>query len=425
VHSNSRNTANFAAIPCPEITFPVSEDDFEVRPGRVRDRGRPSGQKAKSLVGRVLQVSKRAGYSSLGRRVGRGTGRSGRGRSAALAMRRSRTQRRVIIKARVVRQKGAHFRAAPLARHLTYLKRDGVDREGSEGRLFDADSDSADGELFAERCEDDRHHFRFIVSPEDAAEMEDLLHLQASALIKLEQEYRTGSVCTSEELRLGPVLDNQALMLAAFTRLTHGVRSLIVFDGHTIIDGAAGPISIPANVFKALAHPIKSQASSRGARMLRTALGPEIAAWLADASVIEVMLNPDQRPRADHGRHDGPDRTMAKSWRWPRREFADKGLAGARIDEIAAATRTSKRMIYYYFGSKEGLYVAVLEEAYRRMRSIEAELHLEDLAPEDALRRLVGFTVDYQLAHPEFIRLVMTENIHRGEYLAQSEASRN
>ena len=152
----------------------MSHDDFEVKPGRVRDRGRPSGQKAKSLAGRVLQVSKRAGYSSLGRRVGRGTGRSGRGRSAALAMRRSRTQRRVIIKARVVRQKGAHFRAAPLARHLTYLKRDGVDREGSEGRLFDRDSDSADGETFAARCEDDRHHFRFIVSPEDAAEMEDL-----------------------------------------------------------------------------------------------------------------------------------------------------------------------------------------------------------------------------------------------------------
>jgi len=104
------------------------------------------------------------------------------------------------------------------------------------------------------------------------------------------------------------------------------------------------------------------------------------------------------------------------------REFADKGLAGARIDEIAAATRTSKRMIYYYFESKEGLYVAVLEEAYRRMRAIESELHLEDLAPEDALRRLVGFTVDYQLAHPEFIRLVMTENIHRGQYLARSKA---
>lgn len=104
------------------------------------------------------------------------------------------------------------------------------------------------------------------------------------------------------------------------------------------------------------------------------------------------------------------------------REFSDKGLAGARIDEIAAATRTSKRMIYYYFESKEGLYVAVLEEAYRRMRAIEAELHLEDLPPEDALRKLVGFTVDYQFAHPDFIRLVMTENIHRGEFLARSRS---
>lgn len=105
-------------------------------------------------------------------------------------------------------------------------------------------------------------------------------------------------------------------------------------------------------------------------------------------------------------------------------EFSEKGLAGARIDVIAQAMRTSKRMIYYYFGSKEGLYIAVLEEAYRRMREIEAGLHLADLAPEDALRRLVGFTVDYQLAHPEFIRLVMTENIHRAEYLARSKAIR-
>ncbi len=103
------------------------------------------------------------------------------------------------------------------------------------------------------------------------------------------------------------------------------------------------------------------------------------------------------------------------------REFSEKGLAGARIDVIAEAMRTSKRMIYYYFGSKEGLYIAVLQDAYRRIRHIEAELHLEDLSPEDALRRLVGFTVDYQLANPDFVRLVMTENIHRGEYLAQSK----
>lgn len=104
------------------------------------------------------------------------------------------------------------------------------------------------------------------------------------------------------------------------------------------------------------------------------------------------------------------------------REFAEKGLAGARIDVIAEAMRTSKRMIYYYFGSKEALYVAVLEEAYRRIRAIEADLHLEDLPPEEALRKLVIFTMDYQAANPDFVRLVMTENIHRGEYLRQSKS---
>lgn len=102
-------------------------------------------------------------------------------------------------------------------------------------------------------------------------------------------------------------------------------------------------------------------------------------------------------------------------------EFAAKGLAGARIDEIAAATRTSKRMIYYYFDSKEQLYVRVLEQAYQRIRRIEAELHLEDLGPEDALRKLVAFTVDYQRDNPDFIRLVMNENIHHGEFLARSQ----
>jgi len=90
------------------------------------------------------------------------------------------------------------------------------------------------------------------------------------------------------------------------------------------------------------------------------------------------------------GRVNDPARTMAEILEVATHEFADKGLAGARIDEIAAATRTSKRMIYYYFGSKDGLYLAVLEEAYRRMRSIEADLHLDDLDPVAALRRLVA-----------------------------------
>jgi AcrR family transcriptional regulator len=123
-------------------------------------------------------------------------------------------------------------------------------------------------------------------------------------------------------------------------------------------------------------------------------------------------------------RTNDPERTMADILEVATREFAEKGLAGARIDAIAEAMRTSKRMIYYYFGSKEGLYLAVLEESYRRIRAIEAEAHLDDLAPEDALRKLVGHTVDYQWAHPEFVRLVQSENIHRAAYLSQSKSIR-
>ncbi len=103
-------------------------------------------------------------------------------------------------------------------------------------------------------------------------------------------------------------------------------------------------------------------------------------------------------------------------------EFAEKGLAGARIDEIAAATQTSKRMIYYYFQSKEGLYLAVLEESYRRMREIESQQHLEDLEPEAALRKLVEFTFDHHFSHENYIRLVISENMNRGQFLAQSQS---
>jgi len=120
-------------------------------------------------------------------------------------------------------------------------------------------------------------------------------------------------------------------------------------------------------------------------------------------------------------RTNDPARTMAGILEVATAEFANKGLSGGRIDEIAAATSTSKRMIYYYFGSKEGLYLAVLEEAYRRMRRIEAELHLGDLSPVQALRRLVEFTFDHHFGNQDYIRLVMSENMQRGEYLAQSK----
>jgi AcrR family transcriptional regulator len=132
--------------------------------------------------------------------------------------------------------------------------------------------------------------------------------------------------------------------------------------------------------------------------------------------------SPSAAKAAAMPRTNDPERTMADILDVATHEFSEKGLAGARIDDIAEAMRTSKRMIYYYFGSKEGLYLAVLENAYRRIRTIEADLHLEDLPPEEALRTLVGHTVDYQSANPEFVRLVMNENILKGAYLARSKA---
>lgn len=127
------------------------------------------------------------------------------------------------------------------------------------------------------------------------------------------------------------------------------------------------------------------------------------------------------RRTASARRANDPQATMADILQVATAEFADKGLAGARIDEIAAATRTSKRMIYYYYGNKEGLYLAVLEDAYRRTRETEADLHLSDLPPVQALETLVGATFDRHRDNEDFIRLVMSENIQRGEFIRQSK----
>jgi AcrR family transcriptional regulator len=114
------------------------------------------------------------------------------------------------------------------------------------------------------------------------------------------------------------------------------------------------------------------------------------------------------------------ERTRAEIIEVATREFADKGYAGARVDEIAAKMSTTKRMIYYYFGNKEQLYVEVLEHAYAGIRAIEQELDVEHLDPVDAMRQLAGLTFDHHESHPDFIRLVSIENIHRAEHIARS-----
>lgn len=102
--------------------------------------------------------------------------------------------------------------------------------------------------------------------------------------------------------------------------------------------------------------------------------------------------------------------------------FADDGYSGARIDEIARRTRTTKRMIYYYFGGKEQLYLAVLDNAYRGIRKAEQTLHVDEMNPIDALRKLAELTYEHHLRNSAFIRLVSIENIHRGKYIRKLES---
>jgi|1185.fasta_scaffold09559_2 AcrR family transcriptional regulator len=106
-------------------------------------------------------------------------------------------------------------------------------------------------------------------------------------------------------------------------------------------------------------------------------------------------------------------------------EFAARGYAGARVDEIAARMRTTKRMIYYYFGGKEQLFVAVLERAYVTIRQAEQTVEVDQLDPLSALRRIAELTFDHHESHPDFIRLVSIENIHHARHMAKSPAIAN
>lgn len=105
-------------------------------------------------------------------------------------------------------------------------------------------------------------------------------------------------------------------------------------------------------------------------------------------------------------------------------EFAARGFKGASMDAIAARTHTTRALINYYFGSKEKLYIAVLEQSYGGIRDAEAQLELDDLPAADAIRRIVEFTYNYYLTHPSFVRLVVAENQARGRHMRKSKAMR-
>lgn len=168
------------------------KDDFRLRPGRIRNAR--SG-KPKTFLNEVLRAAKKASSHSTvsiggsGVAIGRST--FGRGRNVFGRSRISGSSRRVTIKTRITRQKGKAYRSTALPKHLHYLKREGVTRDGDRAEMFDATGDQANESAFVERCKDDRHHFRFIIAPEDAAEMEDLRSFTRDLARQMEKDLGT------------------------------------------------------------------------------------------------------------------------------------------------------------------------------------------------------------------------------------------
>ncbi|MCO5089914.1 VirD2 family relaxase/mobilization nuclease [Bosea sp. (in: a-proteobacteria)] len=167
----------------------ADEREFRIRPGRIRST---RAQSARPFIAQALAAAKKAGggVSRSGRIVSASRSRFGRGQRASIQANRLITARTrgAVIKARVVRHSA---RAAPLGTHLDYLRRDGVTRDGEKARLFGPGTEEADGRAFAERCQDDRHHFRFIVSPDDAVEMSDLRSFTRDLVGQMEKDLDT------------------------------------------------------------------------------------------------------------------------------------------------------------------------------------------------------------------------------------------
>ncbi|MER9874550.1 DUF3363 domain-containing protein [Mesorhizobium sp. M0195] len=167
----------------------TSEDGFRIRPGRIRSS---SAQRARPFIAQALAAAQKAGarISRSGRISPGNRSTFGRGRSASVRANRLLTgsSRTVIVKTRLVRHR---LRAAPLAAHLTYLRREGVTRDGEKAKLFGPETGEVDGGAFAERCSDDRHHFRFIVSPEDAVDMADLKAFARDLMGQMEKDLGT------------------------------------------------------------------------------------------------------------------------------------------------------------------------------------------------------------------------------------------
>jgi AcrR family transcriptional regulator len=142
------------------------------------------------------------------------------------------------------------------------------------------------------------------------------------------------------------------------------------------------------------------------------------------ALMATALASKKATPKRANGNARDPERTRAVILSAATDEITAKGLGGARVDEIADRAGVNKRMIYHYFGDKDGLYLAVLEAAYEEIRSEEIKLDLKKRDPDEGMRELVAFTWNYYRDHPEFLSLLATENLHRAAYLKRSKKIR-
>ena len=137
--------------------------------------------------------------------------------------------------------------------------------------------------------------------------------------------------------------------------------------------------------------------------------------------MVKFTRMPKTNTTAPEARSRDAERSQLAILSAARAEFAEHGLGGARVDRIALRADLNKRLIYYYFKSKDDLFLAVLESAYADIRKAETALRLTDMGPTQAIRRLTEFTWEYYIAHPEFLTLLNSENLHQGRHLAMSQ----
>ncbi|KUR73176.1 type VI secretion protein [Novosphingobium fuchskuhlense] len=407
----------------------TEDSDLHIRPGRSRSAGNAN----RNVIQQVLRAAQRAGHVSLsaipGLVAGRYAGSTfGRGRTSFSRNRLFGSNRRVVIKARIVRHKGRAFSAAPLSAHLSYLKREGVSRDGERGVPFDGASDRADDIGFARRCDEDRHHFRFIISPEDAGQMEDLKAFTRDLAEQMQSDLGTRLDWVAVEhwntehphvhLLVRGVDDTGGDLVIARDYISHGLRS----RAEELTEIELGP-KPEHEIRVALEKDITAERCTRLDRELRLAaddLGhldlrpdqtgiadPEIRRLMVGRarhletmglarpiSSGEWMLRPDAEERLrDLGQRGDIIKTMHQALA---RRGEERALADYVIDTGRSATPIVGRLI------DRGLHNELTGEAYAvidatdgrahhiRLRGIEAFEHAPPIGGITEVRRFGG-----------------------------------